>query len=361
MSIRVAALTKAYGALTVVPRFDIEVIQGEMLVLLGPSGCGKTTIMRCIAGLETPMNGSIHIGGVPVFDAAAGINVPVHKRNVGMVFQSYAIWPHMTVFQNVAFPLKMAKVANREIQERVGEMLHTVGLSDFAQRGASFLSGGQMQRVALARSLVMQPAVLLLDEPMSNLDARLREKLRIELRELQTRLKITSVFVTHDQQEALALADKVAVLEKGHLLQEDNPTELYRNPNSKIVADFLGYSNIFAVELVAESSTSAIRTIGAGTVLNGKQALLPGGPMFAAVRPTAITIQPAADETTRACEGVFGTVSLVSFEGSLVTYIVDVNGEQWRVANSVVPAVASAGDRVRLTFSPADLLIVPER
>ena len=246
MSISISNLRKTFGPVVAVDHLSLDVAQGQMLVLLGPSGCGKTTTMRAIAGLDRPDAGMISIAGRTVFDASK-INVPVNQRNVGMVFQSYAIWPHMTVFDNVAFPLRVKNLMRSEIEARVGEVLVHIGLAELAQRGASYLSGGQMQRVALARSLVMRPAVLLFDEPLSNLDARLRDRLRIQLRELQTQFKITAVYVTHDQHEALALADRIAVMHRGELLQLDDPVSIYSRPVSSTVADFIGYSNIFRI------------------------------------------------------------------------------------------------------------------
>src|SRR5262245_41435073 len=246
MTIEVRNLSKSFTGTRAVVQVNLDIAEGEMLVLLGPSGCGKTTTMRCVAGLENPNSGRISIGGKVVYDSDKGISVPANQRHVGMVFQSYAIWPHMTVFENVAFPLEMASVGRAEIKRRVADILKLVGLSGFEDRGASYLSGGQMQRVALARSLVMEPSVLLFDEPLSNLDARLRDHLRIQLRELQTQLKITSIYVTHDQREALALADKIVVMQSGHVVQEADPVTLYHRPRSAAIADFLGYSNIFA-------------------------------------------------------------------------------------------------------------------
>jgi iron(III) transport system ATP-binding protein len=226
-----------------------------MLALLGPSGCGKTTTMRCMVGLQRPDAGTITIGERVVFDSATNVDVPVNARNIGMVFQSYAIWPHMTVAQNIAFPLRMKKLPKPEIAERVAAALDTVGLTGLGDRGASMLSGGQMQRVALARSFVMEPAMLLLDEPLSNLDAKLREKLRFELRELQQRLAMTAVYVTHDQTEALALADRIAIMQDGVIRQLGTPAELYTKPTSTFVADFLGVDNIFPASVVNRRTT----------------------------------------------------------------------------------------------------------
>jgi iron(III) transport system ATP-binding protein len=246
MKVAIENLTLCYEGNTVVRDLDLEIADGESLVLLGQSGCGKTSTMRCVAGLETPSIGRIAIGDRIVHDSATGRVVPPHKRNVGMVFQSYAVWPHRTVFENVAFSLRMQKVGKVEIRQRVLDTLDLVGLRELADRGASLLSGGQMQRVALARSLVMRPSVLLLDEPLSNLDARLRERLRMELRELQLRLALTTVYVTHDQAEAFALADRIALMQKGRIVQIGTPEQIYKNPVCASVADFLGVGNIFS-------------------------------------------------------------------------------------------------------------------
>lgn len=244
MDITIRDLTMRYGDTTAVDHLNLDIRSGRMLVLLGPSGCGKTTTMRCIAGLERPQGGVIKIGDRVVFDAASNIAVPTHKRKVGMVFQSYAIWPHMTVAENVAFPLKMQRMPKPEIKERVEEVLETVGLAGFGERSATKLSGGQMQRVAVARSVAMRPGVLLFDEPLSNLDAKLRDKLRFELREIQQKLQLTGVYVTHDQGEALALADEIIVMNQGRIEQRDEPIKLYESPTSPFVADFLGVDNI---------------------------------------------------------------------------------------------------------------------
>ena len=245
MKITLENLSLQYSGNTVVKELDLEIADGESLVLLGQSGCGKTSTMRCIAGLEQPSGGRITIGDTVVHDSERRVSVAPYKRNVGMVFQSYAVWPHRTVFENVGFSLKMKKVPKEEATKRVRKALAVVGLSDFETRGASQLSGGQMQRVALARSLVMQPSVLLLDEPLSNLDARLRERLRIELREIQLDLSLTTVYVTHDQIEAFALADRIALMQGGRIVQIGTPQEIYAAPSTKSIADFLGVGNIF--------------------------------------------------------------------------------------------------------------------
>ncbi|KUF07845.1 ABC transporter ATP-binding protein [Leucobacter sp. G161] len=254
MTIKIENLTLSYGDSVAVRNLSLEIEQGEALVLLGQSGCGKTSTMRCIAGLETPDEGRISVDGEVLFDSERGINKASHKRNIGMVFQSYAIWPHMSVFENVAFPLRMKRVSKAEIARRVDEAITVVGLDGFADRGASMLSGGQMQRVALARSIVMEPSVMLLDEPLSNLDARLRHRLRTDLRELQHRLGLTAVYVTHDQEEALALADHIAMMQFGRIVQIGRPDEIYGRPLSASIADFLGVSNIIPVRAIDPES-----------------------------------------------------------------------------------------------------------
>ena len=222
-----------------------EVPQGKLFTLLGPSGCGKTTTLRSIAGLERPRVGEIVIGGDVVYSSARSVFVPPNQRGLGMVFQSYAIWPHMTVYENAAFPLRVGrrKLARREIDEHVMRVLGTVDLADMAQREATKLSGGQQQRLALARALVMEPRVLLLDEPLSNLDAKLRERMRFELKRLQRELGITTVYVTHDQSEALALSHQIAVMNRGRIEQIGAPREIYERPVNQFVADFIGSTN----------------------------------------------------------------------------------------------------------------------
>ncbi|QAA94736.1 ABC transporter ATP-binding protein [Pollutimonas thiosulfatoxidans] len=220
---------------------SLDVRDGEFFTLLGPSGCGKTTLLRCIAGLENPDAGAIRIGGAAVFDSHRGLNTGPNKRNIGMVFQSYAIWPHMTVFENVAFPLRCR--GERDLKAKVMHAMEVVGLEAFADRYSSRLSGGQQQRVALARAIVAQPDVMLLDEPLSNLDAALRGQMRVELRRLQREVGITTVLVTHDQHEALAMSDRIAVMSGGEVLEVNDPRELYERPSTIFSAQFLGNAN----------------------------------------------------------------------------------------------------------------------
>ena len=243
-AIEVEGLSIRYSTLTVVSDVSFQARPGEQLTLLGPSGCGKTTTLRAVAGLEKPSAGRIRVGGTVMFDAAAGINVPAERRGLSMVFQSYAIWPHMTVFENVAYGLRVRRTSETEIKKRVGDALDLVQMGNFAQRHASQLSGGQQQRVALARACAFSPTVLLFDEPLSNLDAKLRGDMRIELRELQHRLGVTSLYVTHDLEEALAMSDQILVMRAGHIEQSGPPGEIYNYPRTAFVADFVGSSNL---------------------------------------------------------------------------------------------------------------------
>src|SRR6478736_1242103 len=242
--IEVEGLELYYGSVPAVRGVNFNVMPGEQLTLLGPSGCGKTTTLRAVAGLEQPTAGEIRIDGQPVFSSARKINVRAEKRGLSMVFQSYAIWPHMTVFDNVAYGLRVRRTNAAELAEKVHQALDMVQMRSFAARKAAQLSGGQQQRVALARAFVFQPSVLLFDEPLSNLDAKLRADMRIELRDLQHRLGITSIYVTHDLEEALAMSDHIVVMRDGLVEQIGTPDEIYALPRSAFVADFIGSSNL---------------------------------------------------------------------------------------------------------------------
>ncbi len=295
-TVRATGLVKTFGSVVAVNDLSFEAKAGEFLTLLGPSGCGKTTTLRLVAGLERPDRGEIEVGGRPLSSAGSGLFVPPERRGMGMVFQSYAIWPHMTVFENVAFPLQELRLPRAEIRERVMAMLRTVGLGDLHARPAPMLSGGQQQRVALARALVSNPQVLLLDEPLSNLDARLREEMRFELREMQAKLGITSIFVTHDQAEAMTLSDRIVVMNAGRIEQEGSPEEVYQRPSTRFVMDFLGRANHLPARiskgddgsLVAEVEDSgcSMPVAGNGTWHVGQEVLL-------AFRPEAVEARAA--------------------------------------------------------------------
>ena len=260
----VEGLEKAFqtdqGQVRAIQGISFRVKEAEFFTLLGPSGCGKTTALRCIAGLEKAEEGKIILGGVTVFSARENLFVPPNHRDIGMVFQSYAIWPHMNVFENVAFPLMQGekRFSKSQIKEKVEKALSMVRLDGLQKRSAPQLSGGQQQRLALARALVKEPKVLLLDEPLSNLDAKLREEMRIELKDLVKKFRITTVYVTHDQLEALALSDIVAIMKNGQIVQVSGPKELYYSPQSKFIAQFIGTANLFEGEVAKEASPEGL-------------------------------------------------------------------------------------------------------
>ncbi len=244
--IKIENLVKKFGNMVAVNRISLEIRKGEILTLLGPSGCGKTTTLRCIAGLEKPDEGDILIDGQPMFSKGF---VPPSQRGIGMVFQNYAVWPHLRVFDNVAYGLKLQKLSKQTIKEKVTEVLESVGLSGLGRRYPGQLSGGQQQRVALARALVRNPKVLLLDEPLSNLDAKLRERMRFEIKSLVRRMNITTVYVTHDQAEAMVISDRIAVMDSGNIVQVGAPEEIYKKPANRFVADFIGTTNFIPGEI----------------------------------------------------------------------------------------------------------------
>ena len=359
MKIKIENLQLRYDKFTAIENMNLEIGDQESVVLLGKSGCGKTSTMRCIAGLEEPTSGRITIGDTVVFDAEAGINLPPNKRNVGMVFQSYAVWPHMTVFQNVAYSLKLQKLPTEEIKARVMETLALVGLEDFAQRGASLLSGGQMQRVALARSLVMRPSVLMLDEPLSNLDARLRDRLRVELREIQLELGLTTVYVTHDQQEAFALADRIALMQDGLIVQMDEPSAMYGAPASSSIAHFLGVSNVFDCTAAAGGDGTVGQLDGTGVAFASSRPFAGGtGKHQACVRSEDFRL---LDEPIPGANVWRGTVRVRGFQGSTYRYAVVLEGGVELdivrpTKNSLNHAI---GDSVWVTVDPDDVQILP--
>ncbi|WP_158927178.1 ABC transporter ATP-binding protein [Acidisphaera sp. S103] len=269
--IEVENLEIHYGPVAAVGPVSFSVMPGQQVTLLGPSGCGKTTTLRAIAGLERPSAGTIRIGGQTVYASDGGINVPAEKRGLSMVFQSYAIWPHMTVFENVAYGLRVRRKSKAEIEEKVRTALDLVQMGAYAGRHASQLSGGQQQRVALARACAFSPNVLLFDEPLSNLDAKLRGDMRIELRELQHRLGVTSVYVTHDLEEALAMSDQIVVMRRGHIEQNGSPNEIYNYPRTAFVADFVGSANLIGGRLRPDLSKDGFVALEAdgGHILHG--------------------------------------------------------------------------------------------
>ena len=313
---------KRFGAVEAVKDASIEVRQGEVLTLLGPSGCGKTTTLRMAIGLERVSSGEIIYEGAVVDSSADRTFVPPNKRNMGMVFQSYAIWPHMTVAENVAYPLKVRRVGRSEIRERVGRVLDQVGLTGMGDRQSTMLSGGQQQRVAVARSLVFEPNLLLLDEPFSNLDAKLREQMRVELRELQRRLGITVLFVTHDQIEALSLSDRIVVMDHGKVEQVGTPTHLYRNPQTPAVRDFLGRTVMFTGTVIDGSNVETVPVQleePGGPIIRARvtsgSVLRPGEKCSVAVRPEVIEISRFGNASRDSAQGLMGSITAILFVG----------------------------------------------
>jgi iron(III) transport system ATP-binding protein len=292
ISIRIQKLTKRFGAVTALNELDLAIEPGELFFLLGPSGCGKTTLLRCLAGFYVPEEGRIFFGEEDVTALAP------HKRNTGMMFQSYALWPHMTVAENVAFGLEERKLPRAEIRTKVGEALESVHMGAYAERRPTQLSGGQQQRVALARALVIRPRCLLLDEPLSNLDARLRLEMRMEIRRVCKEFKLTTVYVTHDQKEALSVSDRMAILDGGRVLQVGTPQDIYRRPARRTVADFIGETNFIPGKLLSSSAGRARVATALGELdgVLGDAASQPaaGSAVTVSVRPECWTLSGAS-------------------------------------------------------------------
>jgi iron(III) transport system ATP-binding protein len=321
------------GRVHAVDGISLHVEDGELFTLLGPSGCGKTTTLRCIAGLEMPDDGVITVAGRTLFSRAQHIRVPANERGLGMVFQSYAIWPHMDVQKNVAFPLQVRPRRERpsraQIKERVERALSVVKLDHLASRQATDLSGGQQQRLALARALVMEPPLLLLDEPLSNLDAKLRDDMRFELKRLQRELGITGVYVTHDQVEALAMSNVVAVMREGKIEQVGRPRDVYEKPSSRFVADFIGTSNFFDGTIEAtEGSSYRVRTDDGTLVVPSDATFHVGDKVVVAARPEHIELTPGANGS--APNAWTGRVAVRSFLGEVVDHVVSVGSRELR-------------------------------
>jgi iron(III) transport system ATP-binding protein len=377
--ITVRNLTKRFGAFTAVDNVSFEVAESQTLALLGPSGCGKTTILRCLAGLETPEEGLIDIGGTVVFDGAKRINLMPEARQLGIVFQSYAVWPHMTVSENVGFPLKVRKVSQSEQRERVSKTLDIVGLGAWIDKPATQLSGGQQQRVALARALVHEPRLVLFDEPMSNLDAQLREQVRMELKVLQERLGYTSIYVTHDQSEAFALAEKIVVMNRGRIDTVGPPKEVFARPQTAFVARFLGLNVVEATvaetgALPPDRGPSAAATDtryakvaldGGGPILWGQigrgQRMAKGDRVLAAVRKehVGIRLRGANSAAVAAPSQSFaGQIRAASFLGLVEEYIVAVGDTELR---AIQPATgAGSGDQVEVSVRPDDCIVLTD-
>ena len=343
--------------------FSVE--PGELFTLLGPSGCGKSTTLRSIAGLEQPDAGVVSVGGNVLFAAGAGaqkrVNVPANKRGLGMVFQSYAIWPHMSVFENVAFPLRVRprrqRPSKREVTERVERVLETMELLQYADRHATKLSGGQQQRLALARAIVIEPSLLLLDEPLSNLDAKLRESLRFELKRLQRELGITSIYVTHDQIEALSLSSTIAVMRAGEVVQLGKPRAIYENPQSKFVAEFIGTSNFIDGTVASrDGDRHVVETRDGRLTLDSAAHVAPGTEVVVSIRPEAVML---TTEHPAGAENVWeGNVTTRAFLGDAVDHVIAVGKHEIRAR--CLPHVSHApGSSVFLQMDASKLALVP--
>lgn len=349
--IRISNLHKVYGdsrrGVSAVNGVSFDVEDGLFVTLLGPSGCGKTTTLRLLAGLERPTRGAIHIDDDCMCSAENRTFRPAHRRPVGMVFQSYAIWPHMTVNKNVGFPLRIARprIGRAEIERRVQETLAVVGLEDVGNRMATELSGGQQQRVALARALIRNPKILLLDEPLSNLDAELRERMRDEVRELQQRLGITTVFVTHDQSEALAMSDRISVMKGGRIVESGSPEEIYRSPRRMFTARFLGASNNFSGQVADnDGEFVTIRTEYGSLTSRGSNDAKVGDEVTVAVRPDAFAIRSAQ----HGAAAWRGTIRLATYHGEAWTYHVDIGARTIKVRTARETEKLKHGDEVFL-------------
>jgi iron(III) transport system ATP-binding protein len=328
----IEGLTCRYGNVTAVDNVSLTIADGEFVTLLGPSGCGKSTTLAALAGLDVPHGGRISVGGKVFFDAATGVNVPTEKRNCGLVFQSYALWPHMTVAGNCEFPLKLHGVAAAERATRVKEALKLVEMDALAGRYPHELSGGQQQRVALARTLVYRPTVLLLDEPLSNLDARLRERSRVWLSQVTRQVGLTTVYVTHDQSEALALSDRIAVMNRGRISQLGTPQEIYDRPSDPFVADFIGSSNFLKGRVNGEGNGKLIVELQDGqkiAAMNHRR-FPPGTKVLVALRPERLGLhgtRPAGDGQNVLQAKITGR----SYLGARTLYMLDVGGAPLRV------------------------------
>jgi spermidine/putrescine ABC transporter ATP-binding subunit len=358
IDVQLERVTKHFGVVTAVNDVSLEVRRGELLALLGPSGCGKTTTLRMIAGFEDPDAGLVRIKGTVVND------VPPYRRNLGMVFQHYALFPHMSVFDNVAFGLRMRRTPAAEVRRLVEEAMALVRLAGLGARFSSELSGGQQQRVALARALVTKPAVLLLDEPLGALDKKLREQMQVELRSLQRAVGITTVFVTHDQEEALTLADRIAVMEHGAIVQIGTPAEIYERPRSRFVTDFIGVSNFLDGRVVAVAAGGVTVELPGALRIQAEAAdrLAPGDRVEVAVRPEKIRLTDAAPG---AGNHLAGRIESAVYLGAVTYYHLRVADElrltvmeQNQGGRDESPRRA-IGQTVYAAWDPASTLILP--
>jgi len=348
-------IVKRFGSVTAVHQANLEIPEGAFVTLLGPSGCGKTTNLRMIAGLLDPSEGEILIGGKRVND------LPIHKRNLGIVFQNYALFPHKTVADNVAFGLKYRNVAKPEIARRVQEALNLVQLPDVGDRYPKALSGGQQQRIALARAIVIEPDVLLLDEPLSALDANLREDMRVELKRIQHQIGVTTVFVTHDQSEALAMSDRIVVMSGGRIEQVGTPEEVYNRPETEFVANFLGASNILGGTCTGRDGEALVidtPLFGSVPVPAARSAKVTAGPAKLVLRAEKLTLYDKGADTTGMISAE-ATVETVDYQGQTVRYFVRAGGMSLQAINMINESPFAEGSTVTVAFRAQDCAALP--
>ncbi len=350
-NLRKSFTTKA-AAVHAVDGVSFDVADGETVTLLGPSGCGKTTTLRCVAGLEKGSAGSISIDEKLVADPDAGVFVPPHRRDLGMVFQSYAIWPHMNVFENIAYALEGRRLSKADISQRTTKALEIVKMAHLADRPAPRLSGGQQQRVAIARALVSEPKALLFDEPLSNLDAQLRAEMRKELRRLQQQIGMTSIYVTHDQSEALAISDWIIVMKDGRIMERGRPEDIYRRPTHVFTARFLGTSNLLPGAVSERRGAYALVSTAAGPILGecGDETLAAGDKVEVSIRPEDISVLGREDHSASGSDNAIdGRIVLRVFAGSTTEAEIDCSGVTF---GCLLSHESSVGDDIVLTFSP---------
>ena len=332
-TLRLERIVKKYGKVKAVDDLSLEVRDGELLTLLGPSGCGKTTVLRCVSGFVKPDSGEIYLGDRKITE------IPPQKRGIGLVFQNYALWPHMTVFENLAFGLQIKKLSKNEIRQKVERALALVQLEGFGDRYPRQLSGGQQQRVALARALVLEPEILLLDEPLSNLDALLREQMRFEIGQIHKHAGITTIYVTHDQTEAMVISDRIAVLEKGRIMQLGTPLEIYSKPANKFVAGFMGTTNFIHGKVTSVDKEYAVVTTDDGLTLTGRgHGLKKGDEVDVAVRPESIKffLSPGEAKTIPHGPNLYeAEVVRASYVGELIDYQLKIKNHLIRAKGEV--------------------------